>query len=318
MPNEGSPSHIPLGPGKEFDLVRAMLAIWGDLAHGIGDDAAVLTVSAGQQLVVSTDTSVENVHFRRPWITPIEVGYRATQAALSDLAAMAARPLGILIALSVPPDWVDAVPDLARGIGEAAREARSPIRGGDLTSGQELALNVTVLGASAAPIGRAGVRPGDVLCVTGVLGGPTRALRSWGEGAEPAPWCRQRFARPRARLSESVWLAERGAHAMIDISDGLASELRHLAHASGVEIRVEVDRVPCGDGGTWRDAMTGGEEYELVVALPHEVDADTFARTFGIPLTRIGRARAAERASVTAILEGERVDLTWGHDHFST
>jgi thiamine-monophosphate kinase len=93
-------AHLPLGPGAEFDVVRSLLRQWGSSAVGIGDDAALLDVPAGSRLVVSTDHSVEGVHFRRPWITPEEIGWRATQAALSDLAAMGARPLGLLVALA--------------------------------------------------------------------------------------------------------------------------------------------------------------------------------------------------------------------------
>ena len=311
-------SHLPLGPGGEFDLVRAMLAVWDEAATGIGDDAAVLDVPAGERLVASTDSSVEGVHFRPEWITPEEAGYRAAMAALSDLAAMAARPLGLLAAVTVPRERVGVLAELARGVGSAAMEAGAPIRGGDLTAGSELALTITVLGSARSPLGRGGVRPGDGIYVTGALGGPRGALHSWLAGRTPSAWARERFARPRARLAEAAWLADRGASAMIDVSDGLASELRHLAHASRVEIRLEVDRVPCGDGGSWRDAVASGEEYELVVAVPADLDVDLFARTFGLPITRVATARAAAEPAVVARLGGERVDLEYGHDHFSS
>lgn len=310
--------HVQLGPGGEFDLIRLMLDAWGEVAQGIGDDAALLTVPSAERLAVSVDSSVEDVHFRRAWLTPEEIGYRATQAALSDLAAVAASPLGILIALSLPESWRGDIGALAQGIGVAAREAGAPIRGGDLTSGAALSLTVTVLGSAASPLGRAAVQPADQLFVTGALGGPGRAVREWEAGRVPSPWCRERFARPRARLREARWLAARGARAMIDISDGLGSELQHLAHASQLELRIDVERLPCGGGGTWRDALSGGEEYELLVAMPHDVDADAFARAFGLPLTRIGQARRAEHAVVTAMFRGARVDLSTGHDHFSS
>src|SRR5687768_2741478 len=105
-----------MGPGGEFDLVREMLARWGDAAVGIGDDAAVLAVPPGERLVVSTDAAVERVHFRRDWMTAAEIGYRAAAAALSDLAAMAARPLGIVVALALPREWIAEVGELAEGI----------------------------------------------------------------------------------------------------------------------------------------------------------------------------------------------------------
>ena len=101
----GDRDHHALGPGREFDAVRALMARWGDLARGIGDDAAVLDVPPGERLVVSVDSSVEDRHFRRAWLTPEEIGYRAATAALSDLAAMGARPLGMLVALALPTAW---------------------------------------------------------------------------------------------------------------------------------------------------------------------------------------------------------------------
>ena len=111
--------HLPMGEGREFDAIRAMLQVWGARARGIGDDAAVLDVPAGQHLVVSTDASVEGVHFRREWLTPEEVGGRATVAALSDIAAMGALPIGMLLALAVPPDWMGKIVALSRGVGDA-------------------------------------------------------------------------------------------------------------------------------------------------------------------------------------------------------
>src|SRR5712664_3042862 len=127
MTDRSSPrfhANIPLGHGAEFDAIREMLAQWGDHARGIGDDAAVLDVPAGEQLVTSTDASVEGVHFRRDWLLPAEIGERATAAALSDLAAMAATPLGLLLALGVPDDWREELARLAGGVGVvAARES---------------------------------------------------------------------------------------------------------------------------------------------------------------------------------------------------
>ncbi|HRN54682.1 MAG TPA: AIR synthase related protein, partial [Gemmatimonadaceae bacterium] len=108
-------AHVAMGPGREFDAVRALLEQWGPAARGVGDDGAVLDVPPGEKLVVSTDTTVEEVHFRRAWLAPEEIGWRATQAALSDLAAMGARPLGVLLALTVPRDWRGELPALAEG-----------------------------------------------------------------------------------------------------------------------------------------------------------------------------------------------------------
>ena len=169
---------IALGPGREFDIIRGLLTRWGDRARGIGDDAVTLDVPPGERLVVSTDSSVEGVHFKREWLTPREIAYRATAAALSDLAAMAATPLGILVALALPESWLEEVTELGDGIGDAVRLGETHVVGGDLTAGRELSLGITVLGSAAAPLERRGARPGDGVYVTGRLGGPLAALRA--------------------------------------------------------------------------------------------------------------------------------------------
>ncbi len=307
-------AHLPLGPGAEFDAVRAMLEVWGPLARGIGDDGAVLDVPSGTRLVVSTDTSVEEVHFRRAWLTPEEIGYRAAMAALSDLAAMGAAPLGLLLAATVPRSWRDALVDLARGVGRAAGEVRIPIVGGDVTAGDRLALAVTVLGATARPIARRGARPGDRLFVTGRLGGPRRALLAWEGGGVPHPEDRARFAAPTARLEAGQWLAAHGATAMLDVSDGIAGDAAHLAEASGVRVVIALDRLPCLDGVRGADAAKSGEEYELLVAGPPSLATGWPFTGTGVPLTEIG-----------TIVDGTGVVLEGGetseprpdaHDHF--
>ncbi len=311
--------NLGLGPGAEFDLVRAMLRRWDGQAIGVGDDAAVLDIPAGERLVVSTDASLDGVHFRREWLTPREIGARAAAAALSDLAAMAATPRGILIALALPADWVGAVEEVAAGIGEVARATGTWIVGGDITRAEQFGITCTVLGSARSPVRRDGLAAGDHLYVTGVLGGPSAALRALERGEPLEPALRERFARPRPRLGEALWLAQHGVHAMIDISDGLASELRHLAEASGLELRIDVERIPVMRGCTLSDATTGGEEYELLVGSPHALDVNAFARSFALPLSDIGRVHPAEAAAVIARRgdRGARVDLGVGHDHFS-
>ncbi len=318
-------AHAPLGPGREFDAVRALLARWGDAARGVGDDAAVLDVPPGERLVVSTDASVEDVHFRRAWLAPEEVGWRAATSALSDLAAMAARPLAVLVALAVPASWRDALPALGDGIGAAVRAAGAVIVGGDLTGARELAITVTVLGAAARPVGRGGARPGDDLYVTGRLGGPLRALRALERGDVPAAADRARFARPDARIAAGRWLAEHGARALVDVSDGLAADLAHVAAASRVRCVVDPSRLPRVEGASAADALAGGEEYELACAAPADLDVAACARETGVPLTRVGLVEAAGPGRAPAVqVRGAAgdgpsalVDLPPGHDHFT-
>ncbi len=312
------PRHIPLGYGGEFDAISAALHRWGPLAAGVGDDCAVVEVPPGARLVLSVDNAVENVHFRRPWLTPEEIGYRSTMAAISDLAAMAAQPIGVAVALTLPERWRGDFLQLCDGIGDAARASGSRILGGDLSRGSELALGVTAIGHVTSPMSRRGARPGDAVWVTGRLGGPLLAVRAWERGGTPADDIRTRFARPVARVEEARWLVAHGATAGMDVSDGVASEAGHLAAAGSVRIVLDLDRLPAWAPATFDDAARSGEEYELLVTAPADLDAAAFASRFGIALTRIGvvEAPVPGAAPVEARIAGVRTDTPRGHDHF--
>lgn len=309
--------HEAMGPGREFDAIRDLVSHWGARAHGIGDDAAVLDVAPRERVVVSTDTSVENVHFRRDWLSPQEIGWRATMAAMSDVAAMGARPLGIVVAVSVPEAWRDALAEIGDGVGAAASAINAPIVGGDLSASSELSLCVTAIGAAEHPVLRSGAEPGDELWVTGVLGGPGAALAALRNGTAPAAEARARFAQPIARVAEGVVIATRGARAAIDVSDGLVADARHIAAASGVSMTIELERVPRLSGVSPRDAAASGEEYELLVALPPGFDAGPVVQACGTMLTKIGEVVDGPRGEVLVTLDGKRVEFVAGHDHFS-
>ena len=306
--------HIHLGEGVEFDLVRRMLNRWGTTASGIGDDAAVLSRGAGS-VVVSTDVSVENVHFRRGWLTPREIGYRATVAALSDLAAMAAEPLGILVALTLPHDWRGELDEIADGIGEAASGSSTQIVGGDLSDGRDLSLAITVLGSVERPLRRSGASAGDHVYVTGKLGGPFSALSALVERRAPSREDRKRFAHPVPRIREAIWLARQGATSAIDISDGLAADLSHVAAASGVCISISLDRIPTVAGVSPRDAAGSGEEYELAVTSPNAIDTTAFDSEFDLALTEIGAVEAGSPV-VRVFDRGAPVPTPAGYLHF--
>jgi thiamine-monophosphate kinase len=296
-----------------------MLSRWGALAHGVGDDAALLDVPAGSRLVVSTDTSVENVHFKRDWLSADEIAYRAAAAALSDLAAMGATPLGMVIALTLTERWRAQIFELADGFAAASRELCAPIVGGDLTKGSELCIGVTVLGSVDRALTRSGAQAGDTLWVTGRLGGALLALRALEEGTAPDPAHRDRFARPVPRLREGRWLAANGATAAIDCSDGAAADVSHLAAASGARIILDFDRLPLMPGATAQDAAQSGEEYELLVTAPATLDHGAFEREFGVPLTAIGHVESAGTAGAGVETRdgAQRVPLPRGHRHFS-
>ncbi|MDA1081980.1 MAG: thiamine-phosphate kinase [Gemmatimonadetes bacterium] len=307
---------IAFGPGGEFDLVRSLIVRFGSAARGIGDDAGAFEAPAGETLLVSTDVAVENVHFRRHWFTPDEIGYRAVTAAVSDMAAMAATPRAIVVALTLPAGWRRDAESLADGLARAAVACDAVIVGGDVSDGPSLSLAITVIGSARVPLSRAGAKTGDAVWVTGRLGAPAVALRAFEAGTSPESGARDRFAAPVARVREAQWLAACGATAAIDISDGLASDLGHVAAASAARLVLDLDLIPVFAGATSGDAAAGGEEYEIAVTGPASLDGAAFAREFGIELTRVGSVEAGP-AGVVAMQAGVAVPLPRGFDHFS-
>jgi thiamine-monophosphate kinase len=309
------PPHTGMGPGAEFDAIRRLLDQWGPHSAGAGDDAAVIDVPPGAHLVASVDTAVEGVHFRRPWLSPAELGYRAVTAALSDLAAMGALPLGVLTAIVLPEPWRDRLAEVAEGIGVAVSNAETRVLGGNLSAGGEFSITTTVLGHASTVLRRDGVRAGDTLYVTGQVGAAGAALAAFLAGRAPSPEQRERFARPVARIGEARWLAAAGATAAIDISDGLAADAAHLAAASGVGIDIDLGSVPASAGVSPRDALASGEEYELLVAAHTPLDPAAFAAEFDLPLAAIGRAVSGHPGVVQVLDGGRRVAVGRGHDH---
>ncbi|MEO8576388.1 MAG: thiamine-phosphate kinase [Gemmatimonadales bacterium] len=311
-----SKSHTPLGVGAEFDAIRRMLERWGPRARRIGDDAAVITTLGDRAFVISMDTSVENVHFRREWLSPEEIGYRAAAAALSDLAAMGANPLGLLVAIGLPLEWKSNLDAIGDGIGEAAAIADAPIIGGDMSRASELSITITVIGTARDVLFRTAARPGDKVYVTGALGGSQAALRELIAGREPDPLHRARFAHPVPRIQEAVWLSGHGATSAVDISDGLAADVAHMAAASRARISIDLGLLPTVDGVSPIDAAGSGEEYELVVTSPFNIDQHAFRDAFNVELTRIGMVEQG-KPEARFTIDGKQVEVPPGYLHFA-
>lgn len=237
--------------------------------------------------MVSTDMLVEDVHFRSS-SPPKEIGQRAAGANLSDLAAMGAEPTCLLLSLGVPQGFDD-----VGAITEGVTSYGVPLVGGDLSSSPVLVLSVTAVGRTERPVLRSTARAGDVLAVTGVLG--AQAARNYREPITP-------------RVREGQALAP-FVNAMMDISDGIATDAGRLAAASGLAAEIEVSRLPTAPGVTPETAATAGEDYELLVALPAEALAHS-----PVPLTVVGRLSPG---SGLRILDGagNAVQLG-GFDHF--
>lgn len=318
----GFRDHQAMGQGAEFDIIRLLMARWGPLAVDIGDDAAVLPPLPAGHRVVSTDACVEGVHFRREWLTPFEVGARAAAAALSDLAAMGARAECVLVALVVPPEWETDLAALADGLGDQVRRAGARIVGGNLSRGATFAITLTVIGVAPRPVGRAGAQVGDLVVVTGRLGGPGAALAAWLAGATPESWARDRFAAPQPRLAEGQALAAAGASAMLDISDGLAADARHVGAASAVVLQLDNARLPLGPGITPASALVSGEEYELLATIPPAAFAALaghWAAHSAVPLTVVGTVMGLGEGDTTGLSAATTVHApatAAGHDHF--
>jgi thiamine-monophosphate kinase len=271
------------------------------LAHDIGDDAAVFS----DGLVVTQDLLVENVHFRLDWTSWRDLGYKAAAVNLSDLAAMGAEPAGLLAAFTAPPttDVAD-VFELYRGLGETG----FPVVGGDTNAAETVSVSVTAVGHSERVAGRGGAVPGDALVVTGPLGGAAAGLYALEHGLGGFEELVRLHQRPPFRLDAARALAP-VAHALIDLSDGIASDAARIAERSGCKLVVEVERLPLaerlaevGDAPFW----TLGEDYELLAALP---PADAEASGFAF----VGRCE--EGAGVELRRDGRPVEVT-GWDHF--
>jgi thiamine-monophosphate kinase len=257
------------------------------LAQGIEHDAALV-----EGLVVTQDALVEGVHFRRDLLSWRELGARAAAVNISDLAASGADPLALLVSLGLPPETeLDEVLELYAGLNEPG----VPLRGGDTTRADCVVLSVTALGRADRVPGRSGARPGDAVVVTGPLGAAGAAFRAGRLQAVPD------------RVEEGKRLA-RVATAMLDLSDGIATDAGRLAAASGTGAVVELERLPRAAGASVEQAAAGGEDYELLAAVPEGAELP-------VPVTVVGRLTGDGEVR---LLDGEgRPRSLRGWDHFA-
>lgn len=261
--------------------------------RGIGDDCAILRPQPGFELLVTTDLSIEDVHFRRAWHPARSVGHRCVARGLSDIAAMGGEPLACFLSLGLPPKLPRKWPEeFLSGLMRLARRYKVQLAGGDVSSAENITADIMVIGQvpGGQAILRSGAKPGDRIFITGQLGNSAVILRRLfaGKRVRPAPSSRHFFPVPRLEVARV--LRERGlATSMIDLSDGLSVDLAHICEESRVSARISAAQIPIAPGADLELALHGGEDYELLFTAPP--NARVPRQVTGISITEIGTIR---------------------------
>jgi thiamine-monophosphate kinase len=294
----------------------------GELTLGIGDDTAIIRVAPGSELLVTTDFSLEGVHFRRDWHPPESIGHRCLARGLSDIAAMGGKPVAAFLSLALPADlpqrWVDR---FMKGFLALAKQFSVPLAGGDTAQSPSGVLaDIVVIGSvpKGKAIVRSGAKPGHRIYVTGSLGGSVAALNRLRRGERLRPKDFPEHFSPTPRIAIGQYLREhRLASAMIDLSDGLSTDLSHLCEESRVSAVVHADSLPTIDSSpeSLAYALHGGEDYELLFTAPRNRRVPK--KIAGITVTEIGEIVPPRRSQMWLESEGLRVPLkAKGWEHF--
>jgi len=306
-----------LGELGESALIRRIRDRFqdSDAILGIGDDAALLELPPGHSIVCCSDLMVEDTHFIRTLHPPDSIGYKAVAVNVSDVGAMGGIPMHFVISLAAPGnlevDWVDG---FYTGVQQACRDFNVSLVGGDTSAAKSIFVDVAMIGKvrSGMAVRRSGACVGDKIYVTGALGAATRGLELLRSGNASHPSVKRHlYPEPRHRVGAAVCGK---AHAMIDVSDGLSSDLAHIVSESGVSARIYRDRLPIAEGANESDALHGGEEYELIIVAP-----DLAEEIEGITITRIGQIVQLGGEHRILLVDGETESNLQprGWDHYS-
>ena len=327
----------PFGELRIIDRIRARTSLSNAVRLGIGDDCAILKLTPGHELLVTTDFSLEDRHFRRQWHSPTSIGHRALARGLSDLAAMGAKPLAAFLSLAMPksiarnPRWLDGFLD---GLLALAAAHNVPLAGGDTSQSPADVILADIILIGSAPAGRAlrrfGAHPGDLLYCTGTLGGAAAELTALSANprkfrtATSANEHPHLFPQPRLAVGQAL-LRRHLATACIDLSDGLSTDLAHLCTASNASAELDLAALPLhplaatlDDRAQINALLHGGEDYELLfTAAPSTKIPRSIAN---VPITRIGCILKAQKnkPQMTLLSDNDRFELQpHGWEHFA-
>ncbi len=311
----------------EFELIARIGQLFAEIPRNgfeePGNDCTVFGIGGGESLLFTTDLLTEGIHFLRGTTPPYELGRKALAVNLSDVAAMGGRSIATLLSVALPPDtaddWAEA---FLRGYRDLSAEEGVMLAGGDTTSSRrDITVNVTVVGRAADRCikRRSDARTGDAIVAAGPLGASGAGLRDLLAGRPDTPNAHIHNA-PVAQTAEGRWLGERTeVHAMMDLSDGLASDLRHILRRSHVGATVDLERIPIAAGSDLTTALTGGEDYKLLFTTAPEALPElccAFESRFGRPLYPIGTVTDAEDGTIVWLDRGRRVETDWhGYEH---
>lgn len=317
---------VPLSEKALISRIRRRAGGRFGVATGIGDDCAVLRVPAGHEVLVTTDLTLEGVHFRRKWHAAEVVGRRCLARGLSDIAATGGKPIAAFLSLGLPRRLPQGYVDrFLRGFLGLAGEFETPLAGGDIAESPEgILADVVVVGAvpKGQAVLRSGAKPGDGIYVTGELGGSAAALAELFAGRKARPGDYPRHFAPVPRIGVGQFLREkRLASSMIDLSDGLSTDLAHICEESKVGAEILEEAVPRATVGPKltpvepRWALHGGEDYELLFTAPREKRIP--GRILGVPVTRIGQITRTRRTVLVSGSRGRVEFRAQGWEHFS-
>ncbi len=319
---------------SEFELIQTYFTNFPDdksILRGIGDDAAVIQIPQGTNLVQSCDTLVTGVHFPEN-TSPFDIGYKALAVNLSDMAAMGADPHSFLLALTLPavnPAWLTG---FSAGLLELANQYQIPLVGGDTSKGL-LTISITINGIVTAGefVSRNSAQVGDDIFVTGNIGDAALGLKSVLDELDDDDYssCEDKLNRPKPRVATGVMLGPI-ASSMIDVSDGLYGDLQHILESSGVDAKVWLNKLPLSDtmqrwisrGNDYSLCLTGGDDYELVftASTKHKSAIDKVAKATGCKISRIGEILPVSPQGASLILidihDREIAMTAKGYQHF--